>query len=129
MFKWRLEGSGTYDPPVSILTVQSEQGRERVPVEARQTEYGYLFTLSAASDSPDLDWVRSVLAAGKARLQIGNEEIELIAPRILNDREARQICRMGCLVFPGQAYLLMGLATGESPATCATSSRARAPRR
>ncbi len=129
MFKWLFDGSETYDPPILVLTDPSGWERERIRVEARQTDDGYLFTLSDAHDSPGSDWVRTVLAAGKARLQIGSEATELIAPRILSEREARQVCRMGCLVFPGQAYLLMGLATGQSLAACATSSRARAPRR
>ena len=59
----------------------------RTPLDAHRVEGGYLFVLVYGSDA---DWVRNVLAAGHARLTIGEETIELTAPRIVDEDEARQ---------------------------------------
>ncbi|UWZ35401.1 nitroreductase family deazaflavin-dependent oxidoreductase [Dactylosporangium roseum] len=57
----------------------------RTPIDAHPVEGGYLFVLVYGSRS---DWVRNVLAAGGARLQVGGREVELAAPRLVGESEA-----------------------------------------
>jgi deazaflavin-dependent oxidoreductase (nitroreductase family) len=57
----------------------------RTPLEAHAVDGGYLFVLVYGSRS---DWVRNVLAAGRAQLSVGGEDIELVAPRLLDEAEA-----------------------------------------
>ncbi|MDP8969344.1 MAG: nitroreductase family deazaflavin-dependent oxidoreductase [Actinomycetota bacterium] len=59
----------------------------RTPLDAYVVDGGYLFVLVYGSES---DWVRNVLAAGHARLAIGGEEIDLTAPRLVDEDEAWQ---------------------------------------
>jgi hypothetical protein len=46
---------------------------------------GYLFVLVYGSGT---DWVRNVLAAGRARLRVDGQEVELAAPRLVGEGEA-----------------------------------------
>ena len=55
------------------------------PLDAHPVEGGYLFVLVYGSRS---DWVRNVLAAGRARLRIGGGDVELAAPRLVGEDEA-----------------------------------------
>ena len=59
----------------------------RTPLDAHPVERGYLFILVYGSGS---DWVRNILAAGGARLQVDGKEIELTAPRLVGEDEAFQ---------------------------------------
>lgn len=49
---------------------------------------GYLFVLVYGSES---DWVRNVLAAGRARLTVDGEDVGLTTPRLLHEDEAWQV--------------------------------------
>jgi deazaflavin-dependent oxidoreductase (nitroreductase family) len=57
----------------------------RTPLDAHPVDGGYLFVLVYGSGS---DWVQNVLAAGRARLRIENQELDLIAPRLVGRDEA-----------------------------------------
>ena len=59
----------------------------RTPLDAHPVDGGYLFILVYGSKS---DWVRNVLAAGRARLTIDGEEIDLATPRLVDEDEAWQ---------------------------------------
>lgn len=69
-----------------IHHVGRASGRElRTPLEATAVDGGYLFTLVYGSRS---DWVRNVLAAGTARLEVDGSTVELVEPRLIDAREA-----------------------------------------
>lgn len=57
----------------------------RTPLDAHAVDGGYVFILVYGSGS---DWVRNVLAAGRARLTVAGEEVELTAPRVVDAAEA-----------------------------------------
>ena len=59
----------------------------RVPLDAHAVDGGYIFFANYGSQS---DWVQNILAAGTARLTVGGEEIDLVAPRVLTTDEAWQ---------------------------------------
>lgn len=55
------------------------------PLDAHLVDGGYVFILVYGSRS---DWVRNVLSAGTARLTVGGEDVELTAPRLIDQDEA-----------------------------------------
>ncbi|WP_458687322.1 nitroreductase family deazaflavin-dependent oxidoreductase [Nocardia tengchongensis] len=55
------------------------------PLDAFPVDGGYLFVPVYGSGS---DWVRNILAAGRARLRIDGREFELTAPRMVGEDEA-----------------------------------------
>ena len=57
----------------------------RTPLDAQPVEDGYLFILMYGSGS---DWVKNVMAAGTAGLRVGNDEYDLVAPRLVTKDEA-----------------------------------------
>jgi len=57
----------------------------RTPMEAHPVDGGYLVVLVYGSNS---DWVRNVMAAGRAQLTVDGEELELTAPRVVGEAEA-----------------------------------------
>ena len=59
----------------------------RTPMDAHPVDRGYLFILVYGSRS---DWVRNVLAAGRAQLKVDGRHVELIAPRLVGEDEAFQ---------------------------------------
>lgn len=59
----------------------------RTPLDAHPVDGGYVFILVYGSRS---DWVRNSLADGHARLTIDGEDIELTAPRLIDEHEAWQ---------------------------------------
>jgi deazaflavin-dependent oxidoreductase (nitroreductase family) len=59
----------------------------RTPLDAHPVDGGYLFVLVYGSES---DWVRNVLAAGRARLRVEGREVDLAAPRLVGEEEAFQ---------------------------------------
>ncbi len=69
-----------------VRPVLSHVGRSsgktfRTPLDAHPVEGGYIFILMYGADS---DWVKNILAAGTARLTIGDEEIDLVSPRLVS---------------------------------------------
>ncbi|MEV6236066.1 nitroreductase family deazaflavin-dependent oxidoreductase [Lentzea sp. NPDC051838] len=71
--------------PVLTHVGRSSGTTYRTPMDAHPVDGGYLFVLVYGSGS---DWVRNVLAAGKATLHVNGEEIELAAPRVVDEAEA-----------------------------------------
>jgi deazaflavin-dependent oxidoreductase (nitroreductase family) len=57
----------------------------RTPLDAHPVDDGYMFVLVYG---PESDWVRNVLAAGRARLEVDGDEVELTSPRIVGEDEA-----------------------------------------
>lgn len=60
----------------------------RTPLDAHPVDGGYVFVLVYGSGA---DWVRNVLAAGRAQLAIDRQDIELFSPRVIDEDEARRI--------------------------------------
>ena len=59
----------------------------RTPLDAHPVDGGYLFILVYGAKS---DWVRNVMAAGRARLAIDGQEVELATPRLVDEAQAWQ---------------------------------------
>lgn len=57
----------------------------RTPLDAHPVDGGYVFVLVYGSGS---DWVRNVLAAGRADLRVEGQQVELTAPRVVGQDEA-----------------------------------------
>ena len=57
----------------------------RTPLDAHPVEGGYLFILVYGTGS---DWVRNVLAAGRAQLTIDGRDVALTSPRLVGEEEA-----------------------------------------
>lgn len=69
-----------------IVHVGRTSGREyQTPLDAHRVEGGYLFVPVYGVES---DWVRNVLAAGSARLRVGDEIVSLTAPRLVDEATA-----------------------------------------
>ena len=57
----------------------------RTPLEAHEVDDGFIFTLVYGSRS---DWVRNVLAAGAAKLEIDGNTVDLVEPEVVGAEEA-----------------------------------------
>ena len=72
----------------AITHVGRSSGKNYVtPLDAHRVDGGYIFILMYGSDS---DWVQNVLAAGTARLRVGDAEYELGSPRLVTKETAWQ---------------------------------------
>lgn len=60
----------------------------RTPLDAHPVENGYIFILVYGSGS---DWVQNVLAAGTAGLTVGDDEFDLVSPRLVTKDAAWQL--------------------------------------
>lgn len=85
VFNPRAVASGKW--PVLTHTGRTSGETYRTPLDAHPVEGGYVFVLVYGSRS---DWVRNVLTAGGARLQVDGREVELTAPRLVGEAEAFQ---------------------------------------
>jgi deazaflavin-dependent oxidoreductase (nitroreductase family) len=74
--------------PVLRHTGRSSGKTHRTPLDAHPVNGGYVFIVMYGSDS---DWVRNVLAAGTATLEIDDDEIELLSPRLVSKEVAWQL--------------------------------------
>jgi deazaflavin-dependent oxidoreductase (nitroreductase family) len=83
VFNPRAIASGKW--PVLTHIGRTSGTTYRTPMDAHPVDGGYLFVLVYGSGS---DWVRNVLAAGRARLSIDGREVELAAPRLVGEGEA-----------------------------------------
>lgn len=69
-----------------IHHVGRTSGRDyRTPIEAIAIEDGYVIVLVYGSRS---DWVRNVVAAGSARLEVGGTTVDLVDPEIIDRSQA-----------------------------------------
>jgi deazaflavin-dependent oxidoreductase (nitroreductase family) len=73
--------------PVLTHVGRSSGTAYRTPLDAHAVDGGYVFVLVYGSGS---DWVRNVLAAGRAHLAIDGRELDLTAPRLVDEAEAWQ---------------------------------------
>lgn len=71
--------------PVLTHVGRSSGTTHRTPLDAHPVDGGYLFVLVYGSGS---DWVRNVLAAGRACLTVDGEDIDLTHPRVVDQDEA-----------------------------------------
>lgn len=71
--------------PVLRHVGRSSGAAYRTPLDAHPVEGGYMFILVYGSQS---DWVQNVLAAGKATIEIDDEEHELVSPRLVDEDDA-----------------------------------------
>jgi deazaflavin-dependent oxidoreductase (nitroreductase family) len=83
VFNPRAIASGKW--PVLTHVGRTSGTTYRTPMDAHPIDGGYLFVLVYGSSS---DWVRNVLAAGRARLGIQGIEVELAMPRLVGEDEA-----------------------------------------
>lgn len=83
VFNPRAIASGKW--PVLTHVGRTSGRTYRTPLDAHPVDAGYVFVLVYGSGS---DWVRNVLAAGRARLCVEGEEVELTAPRLITGDEA-----------------------------------------
>jgi deazaflavin-dependent oxidoreductase (nitroreductase family) len=85
VFNPRAIASGTW--PVLTHVGRTSGATYYTPLDAHPVDGGYLFVLVYGSGS---DWVRNVLAAGRSRLRVDGQEMELTAPRLVGEDEAFQ---------------------------------------
>ena len=85
MFNPRAIASGKW--PVLTHVGRTSGRTYRTPLDAHPVAGGYVFVPVYGSGS---DWVRNVLAAGRARLCVEGQEVELTAPRLVGRDEAFQ---------------------------------------
>lgn len=83
VFNPRAVASGKW--PVLTHTGRTSGATYRTPLDAHPVEDGYLFFLVYGSGA---DWVRNVLASGRAHLCVAGEEVDLCSPRIVGRSEA-----------------------------------------
>jgi deazaflavin-dependent oxidoreductase (nitroreductase family) len=83
VFNPRAVASGKW--PVLVHVGRTSGATYRTPLDAHPVAGGYLFVLVYGSGT---DWVRNVLAAGRARLRVDGREVELAAPRLVGESEA-----------------------------------------
>lgn len=83
--------------PVLNHVGRSSGKRYRTPLDAHRVEGGYMFILVYGSGS---DWVKNVLAAGTAVLEIDGDEIDLVSPRLVSSDEAWKLMPEGTKTPP-----------------------------
>lgn len=97
--------------PVLTHVGRTSGASYRTPLDAHPVDGGYVFILVYGSRS---DWVRNVLAAGRARLAVDGQDIDLAAPRVISEQEAWGAIGEGVKRPPGflriGEYLRMDLA-------------------
>lgn len=88
-------------PPFAALrhVGRSSGRRYRIPINAFPTESGFVFALTYGRDT---DWVKNVMAAGRADLDYGGETISLSNPRFVGNERASA-------AIPSTARLLLSL--------------------
>lgn len=71
--------------PVLTHVGRSSGKTYHTPLDAHAVDGGYVFICNYGATS---DWVRNILASGKAGLRVGGEEVDLVAPRLITKEEA-----------------------------------------
>ena len=81
------------------------------PLDAHRTKNGFVFILMYTAES---DWVKNVMAAGSAQLEIVDEKWDLTSPRLISLAEAQQVVSAETNLQPGRVkgieYLQMDIA-------------------
>jgi deazaflavin-dependent oxidoreductase (nitroreductase family) len=76
------------DWPVLTHVGRTSGETYRTPLDAEPIDDGYIFMLVYGSDS---DWVQNVLATGTATLDIDDDTFQLVNPRLISKKDARQL--------------------------------------
>lgn len=101
--------------PVLIHTGRSSGRTYHTPLDAIPVEGGYIFFVIYGRRS---DWVRNVLAAGRAQVQIEGETIDLAFPRLIPKEEAGPLLPRGTSEPPGflkvSEYLRMDVVSARA---------------
>ena len=71
--------------PVIRHVGRSSGSTFRTPLDAHRVDGGYVFILVYG---PESDWVKNVMAAGTATLEIEGGDVPLVSPRLLAEDEA-----------------------------------------
>ncbi|HKJ55705.1 MAG TPA: nitroreductase/quinone reductase family protein [Nitriliruptoraceae bacterium] len=83
VFNPRAVASGKW--PVLTHVGRTSATTYRTPMDAHPVDGGYVFILVYGSGS---DWVQNVLASGRAQLHVDGEDMDLTAPRLVDEEEA-----------------------------------------
>lgn len=98
--------------PVLTHTGRSSGKSFHTPLDAHRADGGFIFFLMYGSES---DWVKNVMAAGRAHLRIREEEWDLANPRLIAKDEAQQQLPADTNLQPGRIkgieYLQMDIAS------------------
>jgi len=82
-----------------IQHVGRSSGRSyRTPLEAHEVDDGFVIMLVYGSRS---DWVRNVLAAGTAKLEVDGKTVDLVEPHVIDAEEAFALLPAGAKRPPG----------------------------
>lgn len=84
--------------PVLTHVGRSSGTTYHTPLDAHRVDDGFVFILMYGSES---DWVRNVLAAGAARLSVGEDEFDLESPRLVTKDAAWQLLPESTRAPPG----------------------------
>jgi len=85
--------------PVLTHVGRSSGKPYRTPLDAHPVEGGYIFIVNYGTLKSD--WVKNILASGKADLRVGGDELELVSPRLISKDEALQRLPVGTKPPPG----------------------------
>ena len=96
-----LIGLADRPPFGAIRHVGRKSGREyRIPINAFRSDGDFVIALTYGSRA---DWVKNVIAAGRATIEHGGEDYSVANPRVVDRSEA-------LAVFPGWARAILRLA-------------------
>lgn len=93
--------------PVLVHTGRTSGTTYRTPLDVHAIDGGYLFIANYGSSS---DWVRNVLAAGRATLLVDGERTDLDRPRLIAADEAWDLAPQGTRRPPRFVGVVHGLA-------------------
>ncbi len=98
--------------PVLIHEGRSSGRTYQTPLDAHPVDGGYIFIVNYGTRS---DWVKNILATGRATLRLAAQEIELTMPRLLTEDEAWKQMPATAKPMPGflniTEYLYMDVAS------------------
>ena len=95
--------------PVLTHVGRSSGKPYRTPLDAHPVEGGYIFIVNYGTLKSD--WVKNILASGKADLRVGGDELELVSPRLISKDEALQRLPEGTKPPPGFVTEFMQMET------------------
>ncbi len=97
--------------PVLIHQGRRSGNTHETPLDAHEVEGGFIFIANYGTRS---DWVRNILASGRATLRLPDRAVELTRPRIISGKEAWKQMPPDAEPLPGYLniddYLRMDLA-------------------
>lgn len=94
--------------PVIVHTGRNSGNTYRTPIGAEPIDGGYLFFVNYGEKT---DWVRNIVAAGSAELEIDGEVVELVNPRLVAADDAFRLLSDDATKPPGWVGLEQCLLT------------------